>query len=287
VTEFSVIWEGLVSGALYGLIGLAYLLILQATRTYNFAVGSFVGFAGVAYATWGQALPFGVAAGLVLLVSVALATVTDLAVTRPIQGRETGHFGVVLGLTAAFFVIIQVTRQIFSARAVLGGPIVDGAVLVGGTTFTLHSLLTVAVAVALTGAVELWQNYGRRGRLLSAVGDNWDAAVLLCLPVGGIRYLAVGLGGVVCALAGMLLAGASPLSFHSGFGLALTGFLALVVGGAASTWGPLLGGSVIGLTETVGARVIGASIREYLLLLVILIVFRLRPHGLLAKVVRE
>jgi branched-subunit amino acid ABC-type transport system permease component len=287
VTEFSVIWEGLVSGALYGLIGLAYLLILQATRTYNFAVGSFVGFAGVAYATWGQTLPFGVAAGLVLLVSVALATVTDLAVTRPIQGRETGHFGVVLGLTAAFFVIIQVTRQIFSARTVLGQPAVDGAVLVAGTTFTLQSLLTVAVAVALSGAVQVWQSHGRRGRLLAAVGDNWDAAVLLCLPIGGIRYLAVGLGGAVCALAGMLLAGASPLSFHSGFGLALTGFLALVVGGAASTWGPLLGGSVIGLTETVGARVIGASIREYLLLLVILIVFRLRPHGLLAKVVRE
>ncbi len=287
MTEFSVIWEGLVSGALYGLIGLAYLLILQATRTYNFAVGSFVGFAGVAYATWGQTLPFGVAAGLVLLVSVALATVTDLAVTRPIQGRETGHFGVVLGLTAAFFVIIQVTRQIFSARAVLGGPIVNGAVLVGGHHIHAPQPADGGGRGRVDGAVELWQNYGRRGRLLSAVGDNWDAAVLLCLPVGGIRYLAVGLGGAVCALAGMLLAGASPLSFHSGFGLALTGFLALVVGGAASTWGPLLGGSVIGLTETVGARVIGASIREYLLLLVILIVFRLRPHGLLAKVVRE
>ena len=127
MTEFTIIWEGLVSGALYGLLGLAYLLILRATRTYNFSVGAFASFAGVAYGAW--SLDHAVW-GVVLAAAVmaaALAVAVDTFIARPIQSRETGgHLGVVLSLTAALFVILQLTRQVFSARTYLGEPLVNG-----------------------------------------------------------------------------------------------------------------------------------------------------------------
>jgi branched-chain amino acid transport system permease protein len=288
VTEFSVIWEGFVSGALYGLLGLGYLITLRATRSFNFSIGAFTGFSAVAFASWGDQLPLLAAIFLVGLAGIALSILTDLIVTRPIQGREIGgHFGVVLGLTAAFFAIIQLTRQVFSARTYLGKPLVDGNFSLWGTNISWQSLLTVAAALGVSIALSTWHHRGRWGQLLSAVSDNWEAAVLLGLPIRGIRYFALGIAGLICALAGTLLAGSAPVTFHSGFGLALLGFVALVVGGQASSWGPLLGGTVIGLTETVGARFAGASIREYLLLLVILLVFKFRPHGLLARVVRD
>jgi branched-chain amino acid transport system permease protein len=288
MTELTVLWEGLVSGAHYGLLGLAYLIILQATRTYNFSVGAFAGFAAVAFAVWSGTFSLPVALAFALVATVGLSIATDVLVTRPIAAREIGgHLGVVLGLTAALFVITQITRQLFSPRIFMGMPLLQGSVTLFDTTVSAHSVASILLSLAACAGVEAWQTYGRRGRLLAAVGDNWEAAVLLGLPVGGIRILAVGLGGAVCALAGALQAGAGPVSFHSGFGLALVGFLALVVGGTRSSFGPFVGGTIIGLTETLGARLIGASIREYLLLLVILVVFRLRPQGILAKEVRE
>jgi branched-chain amino acid transport system permease protein len=280
MTELTVLWEGLVSGAHYGLLGLAYLIILQATRTYNFSVGAFAGFAAVAFAVWSGTFSLPVALAFALVATVGLSIATDVLVTRPIAARE-------IGLTAALFVITQITRQLFSPRIFMGTPLVQGSVTLFDTTVSAHSVASILLSLSACAGVEAWQTYGRRGRLLAAVGDNWEAAVLLGLPVGGIRILAVGLGGAVCALAGALQAGAGPVSFHSGFGLALVGFLALVIGGTRSSFGPFVGGTIIGLTETLGARLIGASIREYLLLLVILVVFRLRPQGILAKEVRE
>jgi branched-chain amino acid transport system permease protein len=288
MTEFSVIWGGLVSGALFGLLGLGYLLLLRATRIFNFAVGAFAGIAAVSFASWSSSMPPPVAALASIAGGTALAILVDIVVTRPIQAREIrGHLGVVLGLTATLFLIIQVTRQIFSARTFLGQPIVTGHAEIARTVISLHSALTLIVAIAATASITLWQAYGKGGRLLAAVGDNWEAAVLLALPVRGIRYIAVGVAGLICSIAGVLLAGGAPVTFQSSFNLALVGFLALVIGGTSSNWGPLLGGMIIGLTDTIGARLIGASIHEYLMLLVILLVFRLRPQGLLAKTVRD
>ncbi len=288
MTELTVIWEGLVSGALYGLVGLAYLLMLRATRVYNFAVGSFASFAAVAYGHWSWNFPHAGAILVICAITAVGAIAVDTIVTRPIQNRETGgHLGVVLSLTAALFVVLQITRQLFSARTVLGFPLIDGTAKIFGTTIALHGLITILAALAATVAVEIWQRYGMRGRLLAAVGDNWEAAVTLGLPVTGVRAFAVGLGGAVCGLMGALYAGGAAVDFYSGFSFALTGFLALVIGGPKSNWGPLLGGCVIGLTETIGARIVGASIHQYLLLLVILVVFRLSPQGILAKTVRR
>lgn len=288
MTELTVIWEGLISGALYGLLGLAYLVILQATRTYNFSIGAFASFSAVAFAAWSGELALGAAIGLAVLSALALALITDVAITRPIAARETGgHLGVVLGLVATLFVITQLTQQLFGSRTWIGTPLLPGSLEIFGTIVSAHSIATLLCAFVMCGAMQLWQAHGRRGRLLAAVGDNWEAAVLLALPVGGIRAFAVGLGGAICGVVGVLQAGGGPVSFHGSFGLALVGFLALVIGGAQSSWGPLAGGTIIGLTETLGARIIGASAREYILLVVILLVFRLRPQGIFAKEIRE
>jgi branched-chain amino acid transport system permease protein len=125
--------------------------------------------------------------------------------------------------------------------------------------------------------------------LLSAVGDEWQAAVLLCLPIGRLRLLAVVLGGILASAAGVLISGQAPVNFQSGFSWALVGLVALMVGGSASAWGPLVGGLIIGVSGTLGTWWLGSTllgVRDYVLLAVVLIVFKFRPEGLFAKAIR-
>jgi branched-subunit amino acid ABC-type transport system permease component len=284
--EFSVLWGGILSGSIYGFIGLAYLVVLRGTKTLNFAVGGLVGFGAVAGATWQRDVPQWAAFALTVAAAAAVSVAIDLAVTQPIQRRQAGHFGVVMALAAAFFVVVQLTGQLFTPAAVLGQPIIDGVSEFADATLSNNSLAIVALALLVSGAIWAWMRYGRQGRLLSAIGDEAEAAVLLCLPIRGIRLLAVGIGGALAGLVGFLIVGSSPVTFQSSFSFALVGLIALMLGGVASAWGPLAGGLIIGLVDTFGARWIGASVRDYTFVVVIVMVFALRPEGLFAARIR-
>jgi branched-chain amino acid transport system permease protein len=286
VIEFSVAWAGVLSGAIYALLGLSYLLIFRATTVLSFAVGGSAGLAGVAIASWrdwpqAQSVVFAVVLG------AAAAVFIDVFIARPVQAREIGHFGTVLALAASLFVLIQLTGLLFGRQTLLGDPVRDGTIDVAGQTLTTHSLVVVVFAVAVTALLATWMRRGARGRLLRALGDNAEAAHVLCLPVGGVRILAVGLAGALAAAAGILHAGRAPMTFQSGFEMSLVGFLAVVIGGLASAWGPLFGGLLLGLVESVGSRLWGAQWRDYLLVVVVLVAFRLRPQGIFSTAVRD
>jgi branched-chain amino acid transport system permease protein len=285
-TTIAVVWAGLVSGSIYCLIGLAYLLVFRATRVLNFSLGGTAGLAGVAFGTATE-VPAVVAIGFGILLAVLGTLIIDSLVTRPVQARDTGHFGAVLALAAALFVVIQFTGHFFTQASVLGTALVDGGVEVAGQDVSYQGILTVVLTVGACTAAFWWLRSSRSGRLLAALGDDDEAARVLCLPVGLVRIVAVGLAGLVTGLAGVLYIGRSPMDFQTGFDLSLLGFLAVVIGGLASVWGSLVGGLLLGLLQSTGAWLIGARWFDYLLVAVVVLAFRLRPQGLFATSVRD
>jgi branched-chain amino acid transport system permease protein len=285
--DITVIWGGVTIGAFYALLGLSYLLILMGTRTLNFGVGGFAVFAAVGSAVWAEDTSRTIALLAAIAAGCVLAIASDTLVARPIQARDTGHYAVVIALAAVFFVVVQITGEWLTAAPVFGQPLSTAVFFEGRVTG--QSVILVAAAVLATAAAWAWFKYGRRGRLLSAVGDEWQAAVLLCLPIGRLRILAVALGGLLAGIAGVLISGQAPVNFHSGFSWALVGLVALMIGGAASAWGPLVGGLIIGLSGTLGTYWVGSTflgVRDYVLLAVVLLVFKFRPEGLFAKAIR-
>jgi branched-chain amino acid transport system permease protein len=279
VIEFSVIWAGILSGAIYALVGLSYLFVFRATGALSFATGGIAGLAGIAAAT-SVGLPPLLAALLAVGLAVVASLVLDYLVIRPIQAHDLGQFGTVLALTAALLLIIQVTGLLFTHQAVLGRPLVDGDIDVAGSQITIHGLLAVTTALLATLATVFWLRFGRRGRLLAALGDDRETARLLALPVGSVRLIAVVLGGAAAGLAGVFNAGRAPMDFQTGFDLSIVGFLAIILGGLASAWGPMAGGLLVGLIASIGARLIGATWEQYLLLLAVFIAFAFRPGGI-------
>jgi branched-chain amino acid transport system permease protein len=144
----------------------------------------------------------------------------------------------------------------------------------------------ISLVIAL--GVVTWLSYVLRrtniGRQIRSVAENRDTAVLLGIDVGRLvpqifisSALFTALGGVLFALNYLQV---SPFMGES---VGFKGVAAMIVGGMGSVWGAVIGGLLIGLTEVLSIRFIGAdfvNITVYGLLLVLLI---LRPQGLLGR----
>ena len=156
-----------------------------------------------------------------------------------------------------------------------------------GTSFTWQGIMVCLLALLTTVLGAVWLRFGRRGRLLSAIGDNFEAARTLCFPVESVRVLTVVAAGLVAGLAGAMFAAQSPIDFRSGLHLSLVGFIAVVIGGLASIWGSIVGGVLLGVCQSLANWRLGAQWSDYVFLAIVLGVLWIRPQGIFAVRVRS
>jgi len=218
--------------------------------------------------------------------ALLFAWITEDGILRPMLRRTHDEFGAVMAIVALMFVIEQLAGLAFGRRPILGRELLDGTVVIAGLAIDDHDLLALAATVAIFAAVAAWLKHGRYGRMLRAVGDNEAAARALGLPVRRVRLVAVLGTGLICGIAGMLVAPQTALSFQSHLSFAILGFIALVLGGVGTAWAPLVGGMLVSAIETLSARFVGGFARDYVLLALVILVFSFRPQGLFTIRVR-
>jgi branched-chain amino acid transport system permease protein len=285
------LWVSVIEmGCFFGLLALAYLLILEGAGFFNFALGPYAMVAGLA-ASWlviekEWSLWPAVAAAVALV--VALAVVTELAVVRPISVRAGGgELPALVAVAAVLFAVEQGAGFVFGRRQLPGQRLVEfDPWEVSGAFVQSSTVVLVIVTLLAFGLVAAWLQLGGSGRLLRAVGDNANAATVLGLPVSRVRITAFVTGGLIAAVAGILFAPKAGVSFESGLSWTLSGFLALVVGGTGTVWAPLVGGVVLGGVQVFVPYYFGSAAQSYAILLVGLVFFALRPQGLFTRTVR-
>lgn len=286
--ELPIIISGLDAGAFYALIALGYYVFSRSTGLINFAVGSYVMFSGmtVAYLAKELGISAWFAVPLAVIAAVVISLLADYLIIRPILRRTNEEFAPVMAFVAVMFVIEQVTGMLFGHRAVTGDYYLDGAFRIGGFWLDHQSVLAFGVTIAAFAGISYWLGYGRYGRMLRAAGDNEHGARALGLPITQIRLAALCAGGLICGIAGILVAAAVPLDTESHLRFAVAGFIAFVLGGTKNAWACLAGGLLLGLIEAISARYLGGAYRDYVLLALVLVVLALRPQGLFHLSVR-
>jgi branched-chain amino acid transport system permease protein len=207
---------------------------------------------------------------------------------RPVQRRSGGgELPALVAVAAVLFAIQQLAGYLFGHTTLPGQSLVTFDPLPLGDTFVQpNTVLLVAFTAVGFAAFALWIRLTRTGRLLRAVGDSKHAAALLGLPVNRIRLIAFLLSGLLAAVTGLLFAPKAGVSSLSGLSWALSGFLAMVVGGTGSVWAPLLGGLLLGAIEVFLPYYFGGQAGVYGLLVVALLFFAFKPNGLFVRRVR-
>lgn len=289
MTQFlNLCFAGLALGSRYALVALGFVIIYKATGVINFAQGSLVALgAYLAYnfrETW--SLPFPVAVVLAVITGGLIAA----AIERLLLGRVIGRpvFGVIMITIGLLFVLDQVVTTIWGHDALdLGDPWGIRKLSIGHVVFAVRDVWTIGLTAAVLVAFFVFFRYSGTGLAMRATAIDQEAALARGVSVKRVFAAAWAVAGAVAALAGITLA-SGPAALTPSVGLiALAAFPAMILGGLDSPAGAVVGGLIIGVTQTLTAgyqpehaSFLGNNFQVVMPYVVMIVILLIRPYGL-------
>jgi branched-chain amino acid transport system permease protein len=287
---FEVLIGGLLSGVMYSLVALGFVLIYKASGVFNFAQGAMVFFAALTFVGLQKmGLNFWLAFVVTLGAMVALGLLTERIVLRPLVNQpQITLFMATIGLTF----VIEGTAQLFWGsqphNLELGiqdeplGWITDRT----GMNVSKFDLVAAGIAAALVTSLALFFSRTRIGRALRAVADDHQAALAVGIPLQQIWGIVWAVAGFVALVAGLLWGARNGVQFALTF-LALKALPVLILGGFESIPGAIVGGLIIGASEKVAevylGPFVGGGIEGWFPYVLALLFLLVRPEGLFGE----
>ncbi len=277
--------QGVLLGGLYALFAAGLSLIFGVMRLVNIAHGDLIVLA--AYIGLSTTMVLGVHPFVALLIVMPVMAAIGYALQRGLLNQALGDDILPpLLVTFGLSVIIQnALLEGYSAdpQKLNGGVIETASISLGGLAVGILPLLTFAIAVAVIAVLQ-WVFYSTGlGRGFRAVSDNQEIAQLMGLNKAHVFGLAMALALAVTAIAGILLGVRTSFDPAIGGGRLIFGFEAVIIGGLGNLWGTLAGGVILGVAQTLGAKIDPGwqLLAGHVAFLVVLAV---RPNGLFPRV---
>lgn len=277
--------QGVLLGGLYALFAAGLSLIFGVMRLVNIAHGDLIILA--AYLGLSTTVLLGIHPLLALLIVMPVMATGGYVLQRGVLNHTLGtDILPPLLVTFGLSVIIQnALLETYTAdpRKLSGGAMDTASLELGGIAVGVLPLMTFAIAVGVIAGLQFIFYKTSLGRGFRAVSDNQDIAQLMGLNKAHVYGLAMALAMAVVAIAGILLGMRTSFDPAIGGGRLIFGFEAVIIGGLGNIWGTLAGGIILGVAQTVGAKIDPG----YQLLaghIAFLAVLAVRPNGLFPRV---
>ncbi len=294
--------SGLMSGMLYSLVALGFVLIYKASGVFNFAQGAMVLFAALAMARFSEWIPkwTGLESKiLVNLMAFAIALVFMVAVAWLIEkfvlGKLVNQEGVALlmaTLGISYF-LDGLGQSIFGSsiyKIDVGMPkdpmfLLEG-VFPGGLLVNKEDLVAAVIATALVASLAAFFQFTKTGRALRAVADDHQAAQSIGIPLNRIWVIVWSVAGFVALVAGVIWGSKLGVQFSLSV-LALKALPLVILGGLTSVPGAIVGGLILGVGEKLAevfiGPYVGGGIEIWFAYVLALGFLLFRPQGLFGE----
>jgi len=279
------LFDGVASGAIYGIIALGLSLQFGVMKIINFAHGSFLMIA--MYLSYVAANSLGLHLLAAIPVVVAVLYVVGLAVQRwliePVYMKESTREPIsVLIFTTGLWIFLD------NLFLVIAGPDyrtpdsewATGIFIIGDVILTYPQVAGLIIAVLVTVALVAFMRFTRLGRAIRATGQDREAANVLGIDSASVYRTSFAIGLAVLGVSGPLLLASYPVDPFIGDLFGLRAFIVVVLGGIGSIGGALAGGLLVGLIESLGAQFLPITYSQALIFGVFLAVLYFRPQGL-------
>ncbi len=277
--------NGVGVGLIYGLVGIGFCVIYNASGIVNFAQGVFVMLGGMVCQVLlvQLGIPLALAIALTIPLVAVSGMVMELLIVRPMMHRGATLFAIILATLASQIMIERITLLAFGDRPrtfeefTTGCPLKIGDVAVGYQLFWILGCGALLVAL-------LWLFFTRTrtGRALRACSQNREAAQLLGIPVSRMMLVAFALSAALGAIAGILVTPTQYTAYNVGTPFGVNGFIAAIIGGFGRPGGALAGGLLLGILQALAIVLLGAGFKNVAALSVLLVVLLLFPNGIFA-----
>jgi len=287
--------SGLLTGVMYSLVALGFVLIYKASGVFNFAQGVMALFAALTLTglmneyhvpAWG-AIP------LTVLVMIALAFLVEWAILRRLVNQEP----IVL-----FMATLGLAYILEGLGDIIWGPdvkVLNLGLPEGANNWLLDNfniyierieIAAAATAAVLVAVLAIFFQRTRTGRALRAVADDHQAALSVGISLSTIWVIVWSVAGIVALVAGIMWGAKSGVQFSLSL-IALKALPVLILGGFTSVPGAIVGGLIIGvgekLAEIYAGPIIGGAIENWFAYVLALLFLLVRPQGLFGEKIIE
>jgi branched-chain amino acid transport system permease protein len=285
-----VVIGGLLSGVLYSLVALGYVLIYKASGVFNFAQGTMVLFAALTFSGCIDLhVPIWLSFLIVIGVMVALAFGVERIVLRPLVNQDQIIlFMATIGITYFLRGLGQIVWGGNVRTLDIGLP--KAPMIIGGILVNAFDLVSAVAAGSLVAILAVFFQKTAVGRALRAVADDHQAALAVGIPLKTIWVIVWTTAGIVALVAGILWGTNLGVQFSIEL-VALKALPVLILGGFTSVPGAIVGGLIVGAGEKVAevfwGPAFGGAIEDWFAYMLALAFLLIRPQGLFGERIIE
>jgi len=281
---------GLAIGAIYGLIGLGFSMIVRATGIIHFAQGEVVMLG--ALSGWSVAIAFHLPFLIVLLVGTVFGGISALLmyvlVYRILVRRGVPLNNLIIA-TIGMSILAQNSAMLSWGSEPHAYPklFATADYSAGALHISPQQIWIIALGIGLVILLQAFLRFTRTGIALQAAAQDPEAAQLMGVNLDRSIGLTFAIGGTMAGAAGVLLGSLFFASFNMGFLTGIKAFVAATLGGLGSIGGALVGGLLFGLIETFSAQWISNSYRDAVGMVLLIVILLAMPEGLVGLVRRR
>ena len=293
---------GLMSGMLYSLVALGFVLIYKASGVFNFAQGAMVLFAALSMARFSEWIPLWLGIDSLLLANLlaivvsalmmfAVAWLIERLVLRHLVNQEgatllmatlgIGYFLDGLGQTIFGSDIYKIDVGMPKEPVMMLESVFEGGILINKEDF-VAAFISAMLVLALT----IFFQKTTTGRALRAVADDHQAAQSIGIPLGRIWVIVWCVAGITALVAGIIWGSKLGVQFSLST-VALRALPVVILGGLTSVPGAIIGGLIIGvgekLSEVYLGPYVGGGIEIWFAYMLALVFLLFRPQGLFGE----
>lgn len=280
------LFNGLALGMAYALIAVGYSMVFGVLRLINFSHGAIYAFSAH-IALLFISMQFGVipAIAMSIVLTGILGILIDKTALEPLRKKNSIPIASLI-TTIGMANIIQNLLMIFfnTERKPFPAFFDFGMVKLGSVQINSTQIVMCVVSLVLLAILTLIINKTKLGLAMRATEQNSKAAKLMGIDVNFIISFTFFLGGASAAIAGALISGYYQIVYPGmGFMVGLKAFAAAVLGGIGILYGSVVGGLVVGVSESFAASFLGSSYRDSVAFIILILVLIIKPTGLFGK----
>ncbi|MCY3701805.1 MAG: branched-chain amino acid ABC transporter permease [Rhodospirillales bacterium] len=281
---------GLLSGTLYSLVALGFVLIYKASGIFNFAQGTMVLFAAL---TFVGVLELGAPMLLAAVITLAVMVVLAFAVERFVFRHMVNQPQVILFMATiglAYF-LEGLGQTVWGTEVhVLDLGIPDRGLWLGPILVSQFDLVAAAVVALLVAGLGVFFRTTTMGRALRGVADDHQAALSIGIPLHHVWVAVWSVAGFVALVAGLVWGSKLGVQFSISL-VALKAIPVMIIGGFTSIPGAIVGGLIVGASEKLAevylGPFVGGGLENWFPYMLAMLVLMVRPEGLFGEKIIE
>ncbi|GAJ97408.1 branched-chain amino acid ABC transporter permease [Geomicrobium sp. JCM 19055] len=277
------LFNGLTVGSVYSLVALGLTLVYGILHIPNFAhgalymVGGYITLMSMAL----MGVPYFIGIAISIVVVGSLAMLMERLVFNPLRHAPPIHDKIAaIGILLFLETLVQLVWG--ADYRAMPTPFADTVSFLG-ITVTWQRIMIIVAAVVVMILLQLFLKKTMVGAAIVAMSQNREGAFLVGINANKVAMLTFFVSGALAAIAASI---ASPINLvYPGMGhlVILKAFVIIIIGGMGSVPGAIIGGYILGLTESLGATFISAAYSDLIAFVLLVVILTMKPQGLFAQ----